>query len=213
MPERWFVYALYPAGKGVPSTHDDLNEVRVNVESKLKELTPPYHWFTILMKAESVVFGAKAEAGAHIKELIEAELKEEHPDLVIGFGHEDPDNCELMAIATQCRTKIEERIPISKWNTGQVGFVVHCMLNPYGFDNEAWTYWISLCCIDEDVDIADRDIKDVITLVRFFLEHKKGMELEDDHDKLESLTKELDALANSVRKKHHESLREHTGFR
>ncbi len=201
MPERWFVYDIYPAGRGVPSTHDELNKVRVNVEAKLKELTQPYHWFTLLMKSKRVMFGAKVEDGKRIKDLIETELKKEYPDLVIGFGDEDPDNCELIAIASQCRTKLEETIPISKWNTGQIGFIVHCMLNPYGFDKEAWTYWTSLCCIDEDVEITDRDIKDVITLVRFFLEHKKGMELEDDYEKLEALMKELDAFTNYLRRK------------
>jgi len=201
MPERWFVYDIYPAGRGVPSTHDELNKVRVDVEVKLKELTQPYHWFTLLMKSKRVMFGAKVEDGKRIKELIETELKKEYPDLVIGFGDEDPDNCELMAIASQCRTKLEETIPISKWNAGQIGFIVHCMLNPYGFDKEAWTYWTSLCCIDEDVEITDRDIKDVITLVRFFLEHKKGMELEDDYEKLEALMKELDAFTDYLRRR------------
>jgi len=207
MPERWFVYNIYPAGRGVPSTHEELNKVRVNVEVKLKELKQPYHWFTMLIKAERVMFGVKVEdGGARIKELIGNELSEEYPDLVIGFGDEDPDNCELIAIATQCRTQLEEKIPISKWNPGQIGFMVHCMLNPYGFDNEAWTYWTSLCCIDEDVEITDRDIKDVITLVRFFLEHKKGMELEDDYEKLEALMNELDAFADYLRKKSSYSL-------
>lgn len=201
MPERWFVYDIYPAGRSVPSTHDELNKVRVNLEAELKELTQPYHWFTLLMKSKRVMFGAKVEDGARIKDLIENELKKEYPDLVIGFGEEDPDNCELIAIATQCRTKLEDKIPISKWNAGQIGFIVHCMLSPYGFDDEAWTYWTSLCCIDEDVEITDRDIKDVITLVRFFLEHKKGMELEDDYEKLELLMKELDAFAEYLRKK------------
>jgi len=199
MPKRWFVYDIYPAGRGVSSTHDELNKVRVNLEAELKELTQPYHWFTLLMKSKRVMFGAKVEDGARIKDLIENELKKEYPDLVIGFGDEDPDNCELMAIASQCRTKLEDKIPIPKWNTGQIGFIVHCMLNPYGFDKEAWTYWTSLCCIDEDVEITDRDIKDVITLVRFFLEHKKGMELEDDYEKLEALMKELDAFADYLR--------------
>lgn len=201
MPKRWFVYDLYPAGRGVPSTHDELNKVRVVLEAKLRKLARPYKWFTLLIKSDSVMFGAKAEDGARIKELIENELKDEYPALFIGFGDEDPDNCELMAIAAQCRTKLEDKIPISKWNTGQIGFIVHCMLSPYGFDDEAWTYWTSLCCIDEDVAITDRDIKDVITLVRFFLEHKKGMELEDDYEKLELLMKELDAFAEYLRKK------------
>jgi len=201
MPKRWFVYDIYPAGRGVPSPHDALNKVRVIVEAKLRKLARPYKWFTLLMKSNSVMFGAKADDGALIKDLIENELIKEYPDLVIGFGEEDPDNCELMAIATQCRTKLEDKIPISKWNTGQIGFIVHCMLSPYGFDDEAWTYWTSLCCIDEDVEITDRDIKDVITLVRFFLEHKKGMELEDDYEKLELLMKELDTFAEYLRKK------------
>jgi len=201
MPKRWFVCDIYPAGRGVPSPHDELNKVRVIVEAKLRKLARPYKWFTLLMKSKRVMFGAKVEDGARIKDLIENELIKEYPDLVIGFGDEDPDNCELMAIATQCRTKLEDKIPISKWNAGQIGFIVHCMLNPYGFDNEAWTYWTSLCCIDEDVEITDRDIKDVITLVRFFLEHKKGMELEDDYEKLELLMKELDAFAEYLRKK------------
>lgn len=68
MPERWFVYDIYPAGRGVPSAHDELNKVRVNVEAKLKELTQPYHWFTLLMKSKRVMFGAKVEDGKRINE-------------------------------------------------------------------------------------------------------------------------------------------------
>ena len=195
------MYKLYPAGRGVPSTHDDLNAARVLVETKLKDLTHPYHWFTVLKKSESVEFGVKVENGRNTKEQMETELRSAYPELYIGFGSEYPDNCEIMAIATQCRTQLEERIPIAKWKGGQIGFIIHCMLNPYGYDNEAWTYWTSLCCIDEEREIADADIKDVITLVRSFLEYKKGMELEDDYEKLEVMLEELEGFTEFLRRK------------
>lgn len=202
MPKRrWFVYTIYPGGRRVKSTHDELNRVRMQIEDKLRKLARPYKWFSVLMNSDSVMFGAKREDGASIRELIETELKEEYPALFIRAEDEDPDNCELMAIATQCRTKIEDKIPVSKWNTGQIGFIVHCMLSPYGYDNEAWSYWTSLCCIDEDLAITDQDIKEVILLVRLFLEHKVGMELEDNYEKVKLILKELDALANYLRKK------------
>ena len=201
MRKRWFVYQLYPAGRGVPSTHADLNTARVQVETILKELTQPYHWFTMLKKTECVEFGVKEENGRSIKEQIENELIKVYPELFIGLGSEYPDNCEIMAIASHCRTQLEERIPISQWRGGQIGFIMHCILNPYGFDDEAWTYWTSLCCIDEDKEIEDKDVREVITLVRSFLEYKKGMELEDDYEKLEALMNDLDDFKKHLRKK------------
>lgn len=202
MRKRWFVHSVYPKGRGAEeSAHDDLNKVRVIVENKLRKLTRPYKWFTVLQKSDSLMLGAKVEDGARVKELIETELKGEYPDLFIGFVDEDPDNCELMAIATQCRTKIEDRVPISKWTAGQIGFIIHCMLSPYGYDNEAWSYWTSLCCIDEEVDITDRDTKDAILLTRLFLEHRSGLELEDNLEKVKLMLKELDEFTDYLRKK------------
>jgi hypothetical protein len=201
MRKRWFVYQFYPAGRGVPSTLGALNKVRLNVESALRKRTRPYKWFTMLMKSESVLFGVKVEDGRSIKEQVENDLKNEHPALFIRAEDKDPDNCELMAIATQCRIKIEDKIPLAKWKGGQIGFIVHCMLNPHGLDDEAWTYWTSLCCIDEDKEIEDKDVKEVITLVRSFLEYKKGMELEDDYEKLELLMNDLDDFKKHLRKK------------
>ncbi len=201
MTQRWFVYTIYPRGRQARVTHEELNAVRLTVEAELKQLAEPYHWFTVLMRSESVIFGAKAENGRAIEAQVESVLKGDYPELVIGFGSEDPDNCEIIAIATQCRLSLEEKIPISTWNTGQIGFMVHCMLNPYGFDNEAWTYWTSLCCINEDLDISDLDTRDVITLVRSFLEYKKGMEIEDDYEKVELLKEELEAFKEYLEQK------------
>ena len=201
MRKRWFVYRIYPSGRGVASTHDELNSVRMVVESNLRKLKRPYQWFTLFVKSESVMFGVKADDGTRFMEPIENELKKDYPNLLTGSSDEDPANCELMAIATQCRIKIEDKIPLATWKHGQIGFIVHCMLNPYGFDNEAWTYWTSLCCIDEDIEITDLDTKDVIMLVRSFLEYKKGMEIEDDYVKLEALTKELEAFSTFLKKK------------
>jgi len=201
MRKRWFVYTAYPRGRGVESTLEDLNRIRGITENKLRKLTRPYKWFTVLLKSDNLMFGVNVEDGARVKELIEAELKGAYPDLFIGSGEEDPDNCELMAIATQCRTKLEDRIPFSKWNAAQIGFIIHCMLSPYGYDNEAWSYWTSLCCIDEDVSVTDEDTRDVILLARLFLEYKKGMELEDNYEKVKLILKELDGFTNYLRKK------------
>jgi hypothetical protein len=201
MRNRWFVYKIYPAGKGIPSTHNDLNGVRLKLETQLKKLTRPYRWFTLLVRAESVKCGVKAKEGASLQAQLESALKPEYPALFIGIGDEDPDDCEIMAIATQCRTKLEERVPLAQWTPGLVGFLVHAILNPYGFDNAAWTYWTSLCCIDEDINITNTDVRDVITLVRFFLEYKRGMELEDDYDKLDHILNELEALVTYLKTK------------
>ena len=201
MAQHWFVYTIYPCGRGVHVTHEELNAIRLKVEAELKQLAEPYHWFTVIVRAESVMFGVKAEIGREIESQVETVLNDEYPELVIGLGREDPDNCEIIAIATQCRQNLEEKIPLSTWTTGQIGFMVHCMLNPYGFDNEAWTYWTSLCCIDEDLDISEPDTRDVITLVRAFLEYKKGMEIEDDYEKIELLKKELEAFKNYLEQK------------
>lgn len=165
----------------------------------MRTLTRPYKWFTLLIKSESVMFGAKVEDGARIREAIETELSHLYPDMYIGSGEEDPDNCELMAIATQCRTRLEDKIPLARWKAGQIGFIIHCMLNPYGFDDEAWTYWTSLCCIDEDKEITDQHTKDVISLVRSFLEYKMGAEIEDDYEKVEHILKELDAFTKYLK--------------
>lgn len=199
--QHWFVYRIYPDGRGAASAHAVLNTVRTKVEAKLRTLTRPYKWFTLLMKSESVMFGAKVEDGARIKEEIETELNHAYPDMSIGFGEEDPDNCELMAIATQCRTRLEDKIPLEKWKAGQIGFIIHCMLNPYGFDDEAWTYWTSLCCIDEDKEVTDQHTKDVISLVRSFLEYKMGTEIEDDYEKVEHILRELDAFTKYLKRK------------
>lgn len=201
MTQRWFSYEIYPRGRGARVSHEELNAARLMVEAELKRLVEPYHWFTVLVRSKSVMFGVKTENGRTIEAQIEAGLKDEYPELVIGLGSEDPDNCEIIAIATQCRLSLEEKIPLATWNTGQIGFMVHCMLNPYGFDNEAWTYWTSLCCIDEDLDISDRDTRDVITLVRSFLEYKKGMEIEDDYEKVELLKEELEAFKTYLEQK------------
>ncbi len=201
MPKRWFVYNMYPAGRGVSSTHDALNKVRVILEEKLRKHARPYKWFTLLVNSQGVKFGVKIEDPAPLKDLIQTKLKKEYTDLVVGLGDEDPDNCEIMAIATQCRTKIEDKIPLSKWKAGEIGFIVHCLLNPYGYDNEAWSYWTSLSCIDEDVAITDPDIKDVILLARLFLEYKKGMEIEDNYEKVEHILKELDSFTDYLKKK------------
>ncbi len=201
MRNQWFVYKLYPQGKRVPSTHEELNAVRVKLEVQLKRLARPYRWFTLLVRAESVKFGIKTKAGDSLPVQLESALKPEYPGAFIGREGEDPDDCEIMAIATQCRMKLEERVPVGQWTPGLVGFLMHAILNPYGFDNAAWSYWTSLCCIDEDSVITDSDIRDVITLVRFFLEYKRGVELEDDYDKLEHTLKELEALVKYLKMK------------
>jgi len=201
MRNFWLVYKLYPQGKSMPSTHEELNAVRVKLEAQLKRLARPYRWFTLLVSAESVKFGIKTKAGASLPVQLESALKTEYPGAFIGREGEDPDDCEIMAIATQCRTKLEERVPVGQWTPGLVGFLMHAILNPYGFDNAAWSYWTSLCCIDEDSVITDPDIRDVITLVRFFLEYKRGVELEDDYDKLEHTLKELEALVKYLKMK------------
>jgi len=201
MRSLWLVYKLYPQGKRVPSTHEELNAVRVKLEAQLKRLARPYRWFTLLVSAESVKFGVKTKEGAALPVELESALKPEYPGVFIGREGEDPDDCEIMAIATQCRMKLEERVPVGQWTPGLVGFLMHAILNPYGFDNAAWSYWTSLCCIDEDSVITNSDIRDVITLVRFFLEYKRGIELEEDYDKLEHTLKELEALVKYLKMK------------
>jgi hypothetical protein len=202
MRNQWLVYKLYPGGKKMPSTHEELNGVRVKLEAQLKKLARPYRWFTLLVRTESVKFGVKTkEEGASLQVQLESALKPDYPDVSIGLDGEDPDDCEIMAIATQCRTKLEERLPVGQWTPGLVGFLMHAILNPYGFDNAAWSYWTSLCCIDEDSVITNSDIRDVITLVRFFLEYKRGMELEDDYDKLDHTLKELEGLVKYLKTK------------
>lgn len=185
----------------MPSTHEDLNAVRVTLEAQLKKLARPYRWFTLLVSAESVKFGIKTKESASLQAQLESALKSDYPDLFIGREGEDPDDCEIMAIATQCRTKLEERLPVGQWTPGLVGFLMHAILNPYGFDNAAWSYWTSLCCIDEDSFITNSDIRDVIRLLRFFLEYKRGMELENDYDKLDHILIEVEALAKYLRMK------------
>lgn len=201
MRSFWLVYKLYPQGKGMPITHEELNAVRVKLEAQLKRLARPYRWFTLLVSAESVKFGVKMKESASLPVQLESALKSEYPDMFIGREGEDPDDCEVMAIATQCRTKLEERLPVGQWTPGLVGFLMHAILNPYGFDNAAWSYWTSLCCIDEDSFITNSDIRDVIMLLRFFLEYKRGMELEDDYDKLDHTLKELEALVKYLKMK------------
>jgi len=109
------------------------------------------------------------ENGESMKKRIENEFKKEYPNLILTPGKEDPNTCELIAIATECRTKLE-KIPISNWTAEQIALLLHFMLNPYGYDNEAWTYLLALLSIGNK--ITDQDVRDAIAHVRRFLQDK-----------------------------------------
>ena len=175
MPEKWFVYNIYPKGEDVQNTQEELNDVRLKLENKLKELTHPYKWFTLLYGVDRVKFGIKMENGESMKKRIVNEFKKEYPNLILTQGKEDPNTCELIAIATQCRTKLEEKIPISNWRAEQIALLLHFMLNPYGYDNEAWTYLLALLGIENE--ITDQDVRDAIAHARRVLQDKNRIKL------------------------------------
>jgi hypothetical protein len=174
MPEKWFVYNIHPKRGDVQNTPEELTEVRLKIENKLKELTHPYKWFTLLYGVDRVKFGIKMENGESMKKRIVNEFKKEYPNLILTQGEEDPNTCELIAIATQCRTKLE-KIPISNWTAEQIALLLHFMLNPYGYDNEAWTYLRALFGIENK--ITDQDARDAIAHVRRFLQDKNRIKL------------------------------------
>ena len=124
MPEKWFVYNIHPKREDVQNTPEELTEVRLKIENKLKELTHPYKWFTLLYGVDRVKFGIKMENGESMKKRIENEFKKEYPNLILTQGKQDPNTCELIAIATQCRTKLE-KIPISNWTAEQIALLLH----------------------------------------------------------------------------------------
>ncbi len=175
--EKWFIYNLYPNGINVQNTLEELNESRLKLENKLKKF-PPYKWFTLLYGVEGVKFGIKTENGENIKKTIENELKSKYPDLHLGDGAEDQDTCELIAIATQCRTKLEEKIPISNWPVEKIADILHFMLNPYGYEDEAWAHLLALLNIESG--ITDQDVRDVVACVRRILHKKDRIELQNN---------------------------------
>jgi hypothetical protein len=142
MPERWSIYNLYPRGKGVQNTPQQLNEARLRVEDILKKTqrSPAYEWFTLLYDTDRVKFATRAEDAEDIRRAIEDELKKQYPDLHLENGKQDQPTCELMAIAAQCRTVLEERVPISKWTPQRIARILHFMLNPAGYYREAEIY-------------------------------------------------------------------------
>lgn len=175
MPEKWFVYNIYPKGEAVQNTQEELNDVRLKLENKLKELTHLYKWFTLRYGVDRVKVGIKVENGESMKKRIENEFKKEYPNLILTQGKQEPNTCELIAIATQCRTKLEENIPISNWRAEQIALLLHFMLNPYGYDNEAWTYLLALLGIENE--ITDQDVRDAIAHARRVLQDKNRIKL------------------------------------
>ena len=175
MPEKWFVYNIYPKGEDVQNTQEELNDVRLKLENKLKELTHPYKWFTLLYGVDRVKFGIKVENGESMKKRIENEFKKEYPNLILTQGKQDPNTCELIGIATQCRTKLEEKIPISNWTAEQIALLLHFMLNPYGYDKEAETHLQAL--LDIECGVRKQDLRGIIRVIRGFLWLKDKIEL------------------------------------
>lgn len=174
MPEKWFVYNIYPKGEDAQNTQEELNDVRLILENKLKELHP-YKWFTLRYGVDRVKFGIKVENGESMKKTIKKEFKKEYPNLILTQGKQDPNTCELIAIATQCRTKLEEKIPISNWTAEQIALLLHFMLNPYGYDKEAWIYLLALLGIENE--ITDQDVRDAIAHARMVLQDKNRTKL------------------------------------
>jgi hypothetical protein len=141
VPEKWYIYNLHPKGKDVPAAHL-LNDARLHVEKILKDL-PACEWFTLLYKPCRVKFGFKAENPEGLITAIEAELRDpyrnRHLEPVPDENKEDAETCERYAIAAQCRMVLQEKGP-SEWTLDWIVRVLHLMLNPVGYYQEAQIY-------------------------------------------------------------------------
>jgi len=188
MPREWNVYNIYPEGEGeffnTPDFLHKLNDVRLSLENKLKKRRQQYEWFTLIYSegGHRVKFGVvKRKGEENIYKEMEDELKKKYPtytDLVVGDGDEKPENCELMAIATQCRMKLEEKIPISNWAEEDVSDLLHYMLNPCGRDFESWAHLLTLINIGDGVE--NEDLRRIIGCICSLLIQEDKIELRDN---------------------------------
>lgn len=150
----WFVYDLYPEGKG--NLAEELNKCRLKTEKTLRSETDKYRWFTILHPPGRVKIGI--DENGVIKKIKE-ELKIEYPSIQIENGSEN--YCDLMAIASEARTVIEDKI--AGWNIRDTSLLVHFMLNPYNYNFEANIHIMALLNIKEKVS-GDK-LKEIINLI------------------------------------------------
>jgi len=170
---------MYPKGERVQNTLEELNiaEQRLLDELKNRSLIRPYGCFLLSYTPDRVKFGIKTEKGLE-KELseVENELKQkytEYSNLALDCGTQDPNTCELIAIATECRLSLLKIFP--RWTDEEkIADIVHFMLNPYGYDREAWAHLLALLNIKGG--ITDKDVRDAVTCVSEILHRKDRIE-------------------------------------
>lgn len=157
---KWFVYNLYPEGKGKPT--EKLNECRLKIEKILQSEVDKYCWFTILHPPDRVKIGINEEDKNEIITKIEEEMRTDYPSIKIEEANEN--YYELMAIASEARIVIEEKFPMSEWTIENVFLLLHFMLNPQGYDFEANIHIKALLAIKDKVT-SDK-LKEIIELIK-----------------------------------------------
>ena len=182
MRKRWLIYDMYPKGKRVQNTFQELNESLEKLLRLLRneKLTVQYKYFTLFYSDKNdinepvldrIKFGVKTER-EDIKEIENRMKSEMGPNLVIDEGNENDENAELAAIATEYRTALLRKFP--DCSDDRTALMLHFMLNPLGCDREALIYLLSLLQIESK--IANQDIKDVVARIKEMLEERGLLE-------------------------------------
>lgn len=163
-------------------SNEELNKVRYKIEVIVEKVPL---WFTLLYEegGSRVKFGIKLEGNRmdedaiDIKKKVEDEIKKEYPMVVVEDGNETDVNCELAALASQCRRLIEQRKRLSEWSRDDLILFLHFLLNPFGYDDEARTY------IQLLIDVSDRvtnpDLKGVTSNMVAYLQHNGKLQFEN----------------------------------
>ncbi|MCW3130528.1 MAG: hypothetical protein N2V75_10595 [Methanophagales archaeon] len=172
MGERWFIYNMYPKGKRVQNTFQELNDSLGKLLRVLRNenLTAQYKYFT-LFYPNRIKFGVKTER-VDIKKIENTMKSKIGQNLVIDVGSENDENAELATIATEYRTALLKKFP--DCSDDKTALMLHFMLNPFGYDREARIYLLSLIQIESK--IANQDIKDCIARIKEMLEERGLLE-------------------------------------
>lgn len=181
MGERWFIYNMYPKGKRVQNTFQELNDSLGKLLRVLRneKLTAQSKYFTLFYSTrydneqmlDRIKFGVKTDK-VNIRK-IENKMKSEiGQNLVIDEGGENDENAELAAIATEYRTALLKKFP--DCSDDKTALMLHFMLNPFGYDCESRIYLLSLLQIESK--IANQDIKEVVARIKEMLEERGLLE-------------------------------------
>lgn len=183
MAEEWVIRNMYPKGRGIQNTIEELDLARQRLLDVLRNrnLIVPYKYFILFYGSDRIKFGIKTERDIEEEIIkIKNELRQrydEYSNLIFSCNGEDPNTAELIAVATELRERLLEKYP--NWiDESDMGLLLHFMLNPYGYDREAWAHLLAL--LDIEGRVTDQDVKDVVVCIRGILQAKDRIGLENN---------------------------------